>query len=94
MPSLAMLLHIVLTMTDYVIVFNMYLKIYVTRQFQPKIYLARHFVRHSKKVIIVSGVHMCVYMHMRVCMHVCACVCVYVHVGDESLCSCMYVCVH
>ena len=64
-------------MTDYVIVFNMYLKIYVTRQFQPKIYLAWHFVRHSKKVIIVSGVHMCAYMHVRVCMHVCVCLCAF-----------------
>ena len=40
MPSLALLLHIALTMIDYVIVFNMYLEIYVTGQFQPKIYLA------------------------------------------------------
>ena len=50
MPSLALLLHIVLSMTasSYMIWFNMYLEISVAGQCQTNIYLAWHFVRHSK----------------------------------------------
>ena len=47
MPCLALLLHIVLSC---MIRFNMYLEIPVTGQCQNNIYLARHFVRHSKKL--------------------------------------------
>ena len=56
MPSLTLLLHIVLSMTVCShILFHMYLEISVTGLCQTNIYLALHFVRHSKKVIIVSA---------------------------------------
>ena len=58
MSSLALLLHIVLSLTacSYVIIFKMYLEISVTGQCQTNIYLAWNFVWHSKKVIIISVV--------------------------------------
>ena len=56
MPSLALLLHIVLSMTvcSYMIRFNMYLEISMTGQHQINICLAWYFVRHSQKIIIAS----------------------------------------
>ena len=75
MPSLALLLHIVLSMTacGYMIIFNIYSEVSVTGQCQTNIYLVWHFIRNFKKynclwpsykysLATSMLVHMCIYL--------------------------------